>query len=273
MFAIQAYLDDSGSDGQSPHYVLSGFMGCVPDWERFSTAWTAALNQDPKLEYFKASEAQSLKGQFDRSKGWTAELRDERIRSCVAAIKQHTAAKIDVVMPQVLYDKHVKGKVPKDIDSPYFMCLLAVVEIVVKPLHQASPDLNAKIDFIFDNQQKLWRLAENLYQGFKGSGLPYVYLIGEVDHRDDKEVLPLQAADLGAWHSRRRLANPGEMEGRECFHGLDKIRWVNYEITESDVIGYMAKFRNQFSYASQVAWSVLHRRAAIMSELVRILAH
>ena len=230
MFAIQAYLDDSGSDGQSPHYVLSGFMGCVPDWERFSTAWTAALNQDPKLEYFKAREAQSLKGQFDRSKGWTEELRDERIRICVAAIKQHTAAKIDVVMPQALYDKHVKGKVPKDIDSPYFMCLLAVVEIVVKPLHQASPALNAKIDFIFDNQQKLWRLAENLYQGFKGSGLPYVYLIGEVDHRDDKEVLPLQAADLGAWHSRRRLANPGEMEGRECFHGLDKIRWVNYEI-------------------------------------------
>jgi hypothetical protein len=32
-----------------------------------------------------------------------------------------------VVMPQDIYKKHIKGKIPPEMDSPYFHCFLGLV--------------------------------------------------------------------------------------------------------------------------------------------------
>ena len=54
---LRAFVDDSGSGGDSKWFVLAGYVGTVQQWELFDAPWIAALHAFPPIEYFKASEA------------------------------------------------------------------------------------------------------------------------------------------------------------------------------------------------------------------------
>ncbi len=61
MHALRAFIDDSGSGGDSPWFVLAGYVGKVEAWDAFHEPWRKVLEVPPQLEYFKASEAESLR--------------------------------------------------------------------------------------------------------------------------------------------------------------------------------------------------------------------
>jgi hypothetical protein len=63
---LKAFIDDSGSGGDSTWYVLAcacrlSSLGTVEGWDSFDSQWTTVLHADPYIEYFKASEAESLR--------------------------------------------------------------------------------------------------------------------------------------------------------------------------------------------------------------------
>jgi hypothetical protein len=64
---LQGYVDDSGSDGQQPPYVLAGFLMPVEKWAQFADDWKFQLDRQPAIEYFKMSEACSRVEQFARN--------------------------------------------------------------------------------------------------------------------------------------------------------------------------------------------------------------
>ena len=67
--ALRAFIDDSGSWGDFPWFVLAGYVGTVEAWDAFDESWRKSLlDGPPKLEYFKSSEAESLRedGQWGR---------------------------------------------------------------------------------------------------------------------------------------------------------------------------------------------------------------
>jgi hypothetical protein len=245
MLTMHAFLDDSGSDWKSPprqgevaHYVLAGHLSAVPHWEVFADQWQHAIDGPPQLEYFKASEAQSLKFQFD---GWNDEQRDGLILRLARIIEAATLLRIQVALPQNLYDQYIKGKIPERWDNPYFMCLLRVVEIVAFGAHRLARPGTTKIDFIFDEQQKLKKQAEAVFEFYKGTRIPFAEVIGKISHEDEVEFLPLQAADLEAWLTRRELAGYTDVY-RDCFAPIRSLDPVRYVIGAEDLKHFMKRF-------------------------------
>jgi hypothetical protein len=55
----QAAVGDSGSEPQSPIFILGGFIAPADQWARFSAEWKAALDEPPGIAYFKLTEAMS----------------------------------------------------------------------------------------------------------------------------------------------------------------------------------------------------------------------
>lgn len=107
-----ACLDDSGSEPSSFNCVIAGFLTAAPLWEKFSDEWYAVLKLTPSLEYFKMSEAESLKGQFS---GWTAKQRDERLDMLSDIIIQARVLAMDIVVYWDDYKRIVQGKLPEQI--------------------------------------------------------------------------------------------------------------------------------------------------------------
>ena len=83
---VRAFVDDSGSGGDSRYFVLGGFMADYDTWERFSDAWDAELRRAPSLKLFRMAQANALNGHFD---GWTEAERDQKVNSLIDVIHAH----------------------------------------------------------------------------------------------------------------------------------------------------------------------------------------
>jgi hypothetical protein len=202
IMALQTVVDDSGR-GNPPVFVLAGFAAKVERWVGFPEDWQAVLDIPPKLAYFKMKEAHSLKRQFY---GFTEKQRDERLEAFVEVIERYVDFSFRLVIPHDLYRAGFQGKITRETDQPYFIAYYYLMTFLTAREYN-KPD-GDKMDFVFDEQSKEqnWALdAYSLFVRFVPQRLKH--LIGERPiHRDEKVFLPLQAADLYAWHVRKFYA-------------------------------------------------------------------
>lgn len=207
----QAAIDDSGSEPQSPVFILGGFVASTKAWAAFSTEWQAALDEKPALEYFKMSEAARLQEQFARSKGWDEAKRDNRLITFARIIKKYAHLRIHASVRNDEFEKYIKSvPVPQrklGIDSPYTLLFMQIILAMATGGDQF--DLAGACDFVFDEQGAFSQEALAWWPNFKSgidrlskSDLPR-YVGSPPIFRNDREFLPLQAADLYAWQIRQ----------------------------------------------------------------------
>jgi len=236
--ALEAYIDDSGRGRGGPVFVLAGLIASEDQWGAAAQRWQDILDRplpsDPsrKLSYFRTTEAMSLDRQFA---GWTQPERD----SCMlrlATIAQETALfRVRISVPKKDFNAVMRGQLAPGMDTPYIFAFWDVMIRVIG--YQSENGLRAPIDFIFDDQQGGdRRLADKSWSWF-GLGAParFRHLIGKKpSFRDDKTCLPLQAADLVAWHARTalsRVRRRGEEYESEVWRVLQAIPPIDNEWT------------------------------------------
>lgn len=232
LMVLQAYIDDSGGTdvNEHPYFVLGGFVSTVERWAEFSSDWQVVLDMEPRLEYFKMSEAGSLNGQFHMRRGWDRPMRDARLAKFVEVARSYPIYRTSVSIDKALFRDHIAGlDVPNPkptAKDPYYLAFHNLVTGL--PLLQAvnikSVPKEGKIDFIFDYQCKTGGRASDAWEHIKMNVLPRLKMDGVPDvmpflgsppiFRDEKEFLPLQAADLYVWHVRKHLRNNRVLEVR-----------------------------------------------------------
>ena len=190
------FIDDSGSGGDAPYFVLAGYVCSESSWATFVGDWQALLNFPPKLEYFKMYEAESLKGQFV---GFTETARDERVNQFIDVILKCDPWDAAIAIPTGLYNEILYPLLPKSRTSPYYSAFVAMVTALSGFYRwQGSDEL---VDFIFDQQDGMETKGARMYGSIRK--LFPNWRLGRIGFQDDKKVLPLQAADLIAWQTRR----------------------------------------------------------------------
>jgi len=204
LVVLQPVIDDSGR-GEQPVFVLAGFVMSVYMWTVFADQWRAILDAPPKIEYFKMKEATHC---FEQFEGFSIPQRDAKVRMLTSLIVDHKPLAVRHVVPLEAYERCFKKKFSKKANYPYFLSYYGVIGTLLRYQVLNEWHLNDKSDFVFDEQgtesdfiQGNWTAAE------KKLPEEYKKLIGaRPDHRNDKKFLPLQAADLFAWHVRRSYA-------------------------------------------------------------------
>lgn len=254
IMALQVYIDDSGSDPQSHIFVLAGLIAPAEAWSEFSYEWSEALERSPKLAYFKMSEAASMRGQFGAWKGWNRELINERLVELSIIIKKYSTAQVSACISHSDFEETIKNlptfgsnRTVKH-NHPYNTLWHYLVSHMW--LECIKLNISEPVDYIFDDQigftadaihtweimkrQLLNVMAPN-HLGFIGS--PPVF-------RDDKDFLPIQAADMIAWSNRRVL------EGRDvdkklplsAKNNLISIPAAHLDITKSHLKDQYVKY-------------------------------
>jgi hypothetical protein len=238
---LKAFLDDSGSGGDSRWIVLAGYVGTVEGWDRFDGRWLAAMNAPPKIEYFKAKEAERRRDQFE---GVTEEQRDAKIDALIAVIAQCAERSICARVRQTDYNEIVKGKIPPAWDSPYYFLFSFLIGHVV--LTERFQRFGEQIEFVFDSDQRheepSLRLATELepYSSFTGG-------IARIHYQSDRLLLPLQAADLLAWQIRRAFCVTTEPKRRHfdmARNSLDQPP-IDSALTRVDLTDLMSDARER----------------------------
>lgn len=206
MLVLQAYFDDSGWDGKSPIFVLAGYLSFAEKWSAFAHEWRAVCEiDDPKkLPYLKMSDAYQLRKRSSVFLGWTEHQRDVRLQKFAPVINRHVEHGVGIVIPIKEYRTHFAGAFnPPALDRPYFLAFFSLATLVAKVVRQVG--YKSQIELIFDrqdNESNAWLMAE--FDKFMSVAPPELAGVFTVPKwQDDKKVLPLQAADMLAWHLRR----------------------------------------------------------------------
>jgi hypothetical protein len=198
-----AFVDDSGSGGDAPYYILAGYYAPLAIWREFCPKWQKILDLEPRLEYFKMSEAESRKGEFS---GFLPEQRTRRVNRFIDVILTHHLQEASVAVPRETYTKILYPILHKYHASPYYFAFIAMVSALAG-INRYSGSAE-ETDFIFDEQVGMETKAVRLYHRLKGYFPERQF--GRVAYRTDKDFLPLQAADLIAWQMRRFRCTPEE---------------------------------------------------------------
>jgi hypothetical protein len=132
--ALQAFFDDSGNEPTSPIFVLAGFITTNQRWAAFSDEWQLALEEPPRLEYFKMAEAEHFRGQFSKRKGWTNENRDARLITLANIVAKYAIVRVHVSILHSSFQQWIKSiRNPtrnSAQDNPYFALFQLIVQIV-----------------------------------------------------------------------------------------------------------------------------------------------
>jgi hypothetical protein len=242
----QAMIDDSGSEPQSPVFVLGGFIAPATSWVKFSTDWQAVLDLPPKLDYFKLTEAMSLsaKGQFSRHKGWDETKRNNRLIDFAHVIRKYAAVAVHASISHDEFIRYVQNlAVPQrklGSDHPYL--LLASQLMLAVGVAGDRFGLSGPCDYFFDEQQgfsedfsQWWPSFKALLDSSGRSDLKKYIGSAAPTYRDEKGFLPLQAADFYVGLLRqhairnRKLIVPPPVALRQ----LDVIPMIGYNVGEA----------------------------------------
>jgi hypothetical protein len=218
LMTLQAYIDDSGADETSKHFVLAGFIAPYEKWIEFSVAWAEALTKPPGAAYLKMSEAFNLSGEFSRQKGWTDRLMEERIDELANIIRNVACLGLSAAISHSAFDQVMKSRrVPVRrfaTDFPHIMLAERLLLHVI--IHSPDYGLSEPCDFIFDEQQGVSTEMALWWPSFRKSVERSRYaharnfLGAQPIFRSETDFVPLQAADL----FRRNLDGALDRGGR-----------------------------------------------------------
>lgn len=204
LVSVQAYVDDSKSEVGEQRLVLAGYINTAEKWARFSDAWWLELRRPPSIEYMKMVEANGLRGQFA---GWSATDRDNKVADLARILRHWAPVSIHASISQKRVKEVLQPIAPHVMTSAYSYCFTALM-IPLAIMQANDPRLmQVPIDFMFDEQEGLGEETKFLYQAIRLQQPPKVRKVLSLEpvFRDDKLVMPLQAADMLAWHIRRHL--------------------------------------------------------------------
>ena len=205
---LKGYMDDSGSDPNSPTFVLAGYVLPAVRWAEFSNDWAQELARDPSIDYLHMKETgRDVKtGQFQ---GWSLDEIEAKLLSLAAVIQAYNPLALAAHAQWSEYEKFKRqSHRAANISSPY----KALLNEVVRIMYATGKKWNNpnSVDFIFDEQGQIGYEATSWYAEMKAAFPPDARsLFGSTPiFQDDKLVLPLQAADMFAWFQRRRICKP-----------------------------------------------------------------
>lgn len=211
----QAVVDDSAAQTGDERLFFAGYLTNANTWVLFADAWAEELAFPPAIEYLKMAEAQNRRDQFS---GWEQTAIDEKLRGLARVIRHFNPFSFELSVSRREYAQMVSPGAPRGLATPYFPCVLAVVSSVTQYLHEEGVR-DVKVDFVFDEQQGVsddialafpWML-ERLHSGAQK------LVNSHPIFRDDKLYVPLQAADMLAWHIRREHETGAELPLLEEF--------------------------------------------------------
>ncbi len=209
---IAVYADDSADAGRKHIFTVGGFLGW-PEWFfEAERRWVAVLKAN-SLEYFKASEAQILEGQFHpdrlqmppRASRTFAENVRHQLGKIIAEEKLGgVAISLDMKAFRKVLAEQGDALTYFKTPDPYVYMFRRFIMQCIHALNEDWPrGAGLPLAFVFDDYSR-WQEAEASYALLRSD--PYIGpRLGSISHADDKKVIPLQMADLCAYESRHKV--------------------------------------------------------------------
>ena len=240
-FSSQAFFDECGTGLDVPFFVLAGYIGRVEMWKRFSDDWRAILagakDGLPPWPPFHAYLAENGKEGFDVLDETQRKRRIGCLVSVIAAHKPQAVASIVGVehFKEGLEDAgHIRRR-KETWSHPYEFAASNMVGNLIRLKEFTGVDY-LPVEPLFDwmerfNVQTARKIEERVIRFIEEDHPQFAGLIGAPrwpSPAERESLIPLQAADLLAWHVGRARNSPLDGPHRRAFRELKRAAPIKY---------------------------------------------
>lgn len=199
---LACYVDDSGTDNQSPLVVLGA---CVMDRDafiRFDGKWRRMLDQY-RIESLHMTD---FVRPYGKHIGMYQELKIALFTEAAGTINRRKDSSFSIIVSNAEFKKAIPPKMQRAAIGPYAAAFigLALMNSKIANVHD-YPD---KVAYLVDEGSSFaeqLRLGHLLVKAFeKGQGARI--RTGSFAFANDEEVSALQGADVVAWSARRKFS-------------------------------------------------------------------
>ncbi len=216
---IEAYIDESGVHDDSPVLTVAAYLGTPGRWANFTDKWSATLDSRG-VKIFHATDCSALQGEFS---GWTVDDKNKFVAGLLPIIPEFIGVGFAAGIVMRDFDEALKERdeLRSIFGTPYTMCFQWVLHEIVAYLNN---NLSSARVAIFHEKNDYYVEASDRFRWVK-------------EHHDDgnnllsitfgtkEDYVPLQAADVLAYESNRRLRNIDGPE-RQAFKALDPAGYL-----------------------------------------------
>jgi hypothetical protein len=199
---LRAFVDDSVAQKGDKRLFYAGYLHRADAWATFSEAWDWELKQWPAIEYFKGSG-----DQFD---GWEASMRDAKIANLAEIIWAFKPFSFHFSLNRKLFEEALKPVSPYGFGRPHYQACFVVMSGVARSA--AAAGITTPIEFIFDQQDgvddDVRFFFTDMIKALPSDARALISDAPWFKSDRDKQFMPLQAADMLAWHVRREHEYP-----------------------------------------------------------------
>lgn len=226
VLVVGCYLDDSRGERRE---AIAGYLAPLGVWDhRFTPMWREFLASAPhKLTEYNASDARSKRGDFAPCSGWTEEevrkyaVRAVRTLGDTSRVPELYGLGVATITPKTEHDADQKAWE----NEVYVSCFYILLFHVVAFLRRWRPSVT-RLQVVHDEQPGL---EGRLYTAFKRAKAlvkdDCPFGISNLQFEKSEEVLPLQAADILSYETRKdlksRLETPQRERSRALIHLLE----------------------------------------------------
>ena len=202
-----AFVDDSGGKGQGHVLVLAAVSGDAEMWAEFSNEWEKRLRSSPRIEYFKMSEATGLSGEFLHVRPEAAKEKVQLLASLIDRLPiRATYSVVHLRSFEMLITRRLADGSRDAFREPYLWALHHLATALAADALERGE--HHQIEMIVDNHDQMKGPAKAFYGALRDAlvaSQPELRMVLPADlwFRDDRDFLPLQAADMLAGEWRR----------------------------------------------------------------------
>jgi hypothetical protein len=242
---FNAYFDESWDQHQEKILVVGGMLGLYEQWFKIEWRWTELLEKYG-IAYYRASEAEFARGQFNKEPYRTAGTdttpeqfnllrvaRDNFFQITTSGIVSGLAIGIPIELFREV--ANTPERLEKFGGTPYYLCgHTAMLEMLKAEKYVLrSKDL---ITFTFDRQQEFEKEMTKVHAYLQTKKCEFHSQVGSITFDDKKLHIPLQVADTLVYESRkyleRLLADPAVGPRPELKRLMDEGKIFQISLTD-----------------------------------------
>lgn len=218
LIPLESYFDGS-SDGTNwvggNYMTLAGFAAPDSIWAEFDPGWIAVLaetDKHPKAAYLHMKEARALEKEFNFRNGWNHKKVSALVTQCLMYLQTFDKQRFRMFVCAVDLQAHRRlSESGLNLPDPIQICIENCPRAVLSWYFLHYPGIIETAHYFFDKNEpfedrfrELWKKETNRI--IDATSAKEVWsLIKTVTSADMRDKPGLQAADLLAWSTNRRL--------------------------------------------------------------------
>lgn len=225
---FKAYFDESWDQHQKKVVVFGGMVGRHEQWAKIEWPWKELLKKYG-LKYYRASDAEFARGEFDREPFRTEKkptspeqyrlLQDVR-KEFFEILTRGIVAGFGVQIPVKAFNE--VADTPKKMEAfggtPYYICAHTAMLRLLKAIKYEVPSKEL-VTFVCDRQQEFQREMIKVHAHMATKACEFHSQVGSISFEDKTSFVPLQVADTFVYETRkdceRKMADPKAAERTE----------------------------------------------------------